>query len=612
MTISIIRKNETGPSKDLNQLEPSFMYTQIFKEILLDVDYGQQAIQDLTEHCRKLNKDDNEEKQVIAEFESTYEPSKAIWWYTRECFTYKMLNRALRTLDGDIIIRMGFFLRDVHQQIEDLHKKQATIYKDKSFTVYRGQGLSTADFEKLKNNEGGLISFSNFLSTSTDRETSLEFANHASTIKDMVGIVFQMTIDRTISSTPFAKIREESYFNEEEETLFSMHTVFRIDKVRKINEKSSLYQVDLTLTSDDDQELRDLTDYIRGEVKGEGWYRLGDLLLTIGQPNKAEELYISLIEQASEDTDKACIYAQLGWVKDDQGQYERAITYYTKAIKIKEQNSSEDELDLSPYYNNIAMVYDNMGEYSKALEFYEKSLKIKEKALPPNHPSLADSYNNISQVYKNMGDYSKALEFSEKALKIREEALPPNHPSLATSYNNIAIVYDNLGNYSKALEFYEKSHQILEKALPPNHPNLASSYNNIAIVHVNMGEYSKALKLFEKGLKIDEKNLPPNHSDLAPPYNNIGAVYYTMKDYLKALEFYEKSLHIREKTLPPNHPDIAQSYNNIGMSYSGKSDHSQALSFLEKALAIRQKSLPSTHPLIEETKDNIDYVKKKM
>ncbi|CAF1373570.1 unnamed protein product [Rotaria sordida] len=208
-----------------------------------------------------------------------------------------------------------------------------------------------------------------------------------------------------------------------------MHTVFRIGEVRKIDKKSPLYEVELKLTSDDDQQLRQLTDRIREESSGStGWYRMGQLLLKIDQFNKAEELYMALLEQASDDSDRAHIYHQLGWVKRNQGQYKEAAS------------------------------------------FYEMSLKIKRKTLPENHPSLANTYHNIGQVYNNMGDYSKAYEFYEKAVKIREEDLPPNHRNLASSYNNIGAVYNDMGNYSKALKFYEKAHKIYEKAPPPDHP----------------------------------------------------------------------------------------------------------------------------------------------
>ncbi|CAF2400395.1 unnamed protein product [Rotaria sp. Silwood2] len=315
MPVSIVGANEGGSSKKLNQLEPAFMYSQIFKEILLDMKHDKKAIEDLVTFCQEGYRDNVQETKIIEEFEKTYQPSKAIWWYTRECFTYKMLNRALKVLNGDIIIRMGFFLCDVHRQIEHLHNKQLNQYHGKAFTVYRGQGLLTENFEKLDKNKGGLISFNNFLSTSRNRDVALRFAKEALRTTDTVGILFQITTDPMVSSTPFASIRKVSYFPKEEEILFSMHTVFRIGDIRKLHNNSSLYEVDLKLTSDDDKQLRELTDFLRKEVSGIGWYRMGQLLLKIDQFDKAEELYTALLEQASDDRWKACIYHQLGWVK---------------------------------------------------------------------------------------------------------------------------------------------------------------------------------------------------------------------------------------------------------------------------------------------------------
>ncbi|CAF4259533.1 unnamed protein product, partial [Rotaria sordida] len=101
-----------------------------------------------------------------------------------------------------------------------------------------------------------------------------------------------------------------------------MHTIFRIGEVRKLDDNRALYQVDLKLTSDDDQQLRQLADRIRQETSGStGWHRLGRLLLKIGQFHKAEELYTALLEEASNDNDEAHIYHMLGMMKNDKGQY---------------------------------------------------------------------------------------------------------------------------------------------------------------------------------------------------------------------------------------------------------------------------------------------------
>ena len=43
--------------------------------------------------------------------------------------------------------------------------------------VYRGQGMLHADFEKMKNSKGALLSFNNFLSTSVDRDVSNHVRN---------------------------------------------------------------------------------------------------------------------------------------------------------------------------------------------------------------------------------------------------------------------------------------------------------------------------------------------------------------------------------------------------------------------------------------------------
>jgi tetratricopeptide (TPR) repeat protein len=611
--MSFVTVSDEAINQNLNQLEPSFMYTQIFKEILLDMKYDEKSIKDLANYCRGFYPDNTKELMIIYEFEHSYRSKSPIWWYTRQCFTYQMLNQALRTSEGDTIINMGFFMSDLHQQLQQLHQKQVDSYQGKSFIVYRGQGLSYSDFEKLQKTKRGLMSFNNFLSTSKNRDVSLRFAKSASTKTNMVGILFEMSIDSSVSSAPFAFIQEFSYFKKEEEILFSMHTVFRVDEISKIDNTNSLYQVNLKITADDDQDLRILTNRIQREVASEtGWQRLGQLLIKLSQLDKAEELYNVLLKQTLDQDEKATYYNQLGLIQDAKGDYKKAIEYLRKSLEILEKALPPNHPDLATSYNNIAVVYRNMGEYSKALSFYEKAFEILQKSLPSNHPSLASSYNNIAVMYQHMGEYSKALSFYEKAFEIRQKTLPPNHPDLATSYNNIGLVYDNMGEYSKALSFYEKAFEILQKSLPLNHPDLATAYNNIGSVYDNMGEYSKALSFYEKAFEILQKSLPPNHPDLASSYNNIAGVYQNMGEYSKVLSFYEKAFEIRQKTLPPNHPSLATSYNNIGLVYKSMGEYSKALSFCEKAFEILQKSLPSNHPSLATSYNNIARVYQNM
>ncbi|CAF5057372.1 unnamed protein product, partial [Rotaria sp. Silwood1] len=51
-----------------------------------------------------------------------------------------------------------------------------------------------------------------------------------------------------------------------------MYTVLRIGEVRQINKRSPLYEVDLKLMADDDQQPHQLTNRIRQKIGGDGWY----------------------------------------------------------------------------------------------------------------------------------------------------------------------------------------------------------------------------------------------------------------------------------------------------------------------------------------------------
>ncbi|CAF1275514.1 unnamed protein product [Adineta steineri] len=558
-------------NKQLDQLDPSFMYTQIVKEILLTIDFDQNHFQDYINYCCDSFVDNKKQIENIKRFEDQYHNRTPIYWYTCDMFLYPMLNRALRLMDGDIMTRMGFFIGDLHRHIEQLHQEQyaGTTAAD-TFTVYRGQGLSTGDFEQLMKTKGALISFNNFLSTSKDRDLSYAFAESNQTNPDLVAILFVMKVNPSQSTISFASVADISHF-QEEEVIFSMHSVFRIQDIKQMGKNNRLYEVNLTLTTDNDPELNRLTDYIRqaSHPDAEGWYRLGTVLIKMGQFDKAEDVYLVLLDQIKDDRNKAPIYQQLGSIKNNHGKYEEAIT------------------------------------------LYEKSLAIYQKTCPPNHPDLAASYNNLGGTYKSMGNYPIALSYYEKALEIKQQSLPPNHPDLASFYNNIGVIYKSMGNYSKTLSYYEKALEIKQQSLPPNHPDLATSYNNIGLVHYDMGNLPKALSSHEKALEISKHSLPHNHPDLATSYNNIGLVYNSMVNYPKALSYYETALEIKQQSLPPNHPHLAMSYNNIGVVYKNMGNYSEARTCYERAIQIGVQSLNSNHPNLQKYRNNLECVKNK-
>ena len=446
----------TLDDSDKDRLPPAYMYTLLFKDFVLDIkDDPTKEIKKFVSYCREHGVNEAE----LEDLQENYQRKTPVWWYTCEIFLYGMLNQALRHMQMVTMVKMSFFIRHLHEQLQKLHQEQSDAYKTK-FIVYRGQGLSKEDFQRLLDTNDGLLSFNNFLSTSMDKNVSMGFVEQTlHKNKDIVGILFIMAIDPekvSPKSTPFALIDDYTAILGEQEILFAMHTVFRVGKIKENEANKRLWEVQLTLTDTNDPQLGGLTKRMKEEIEGNGWLRMGHLLLKVGDFDQAEELFKESLSDVSSSHEQAYIYHMLGMTKLDQGDHNESVRYFEKSLAINQTAMPEEHPNMASSYSNIACGYDSLGNYTKALEYYKKALQTSEKTLPKNHLSFAYSYNNIGLVYSNMGDYKTALEYYQKALQIRREVLPESHPDVAISYASLGTLYHSIGDYRKALEYCTK------------------------------------------------------------------------------------------------------------------------------------------------------------
>jgi hypothetical protein len=444
--ISFVAANSGTSNENLNELDQSFIYIQILKDIILTINFDQEHIKDFITYCRKQLAGNTNELKYVEKLEKEYHRQSPISWYTCQCFLSSMLTQALCTMNLGILIKMGFFIRDLHEHITKLHSEQYAGHHSKSFVVYRSEALPEIVFDRLKKTQGGLISFNNFLLTSINKHVPLELARRTIETSGMVGVLFIMTIDSSILSTPFANIRDVSHVPGEEEILFSIQSVFRIGQIKQMDGSDRLWQVELSLPNDNDLQLHALTEHVREEAfpHKKGWNRLSELLIKLGHFNKAQQVYEAMLNQRTDEREKVIIYHMLGVVKEGQKKYAEAIALYKNSIERKQRILPPAHPDLATSYSSIGQVYEKMGEYPKALSSYEKAFEIYEKTLPPNHPDLIDSYTRRGSLYEKLHDYSKAASFYERAVDIGQRTLPANHSRLQSLQRNLADIKKKL------------------------------------------------------------------------------------------------------------------------------------------------------------------------
>ncbi|UJR21756.1 hypothetical protein I4U23_024831 [Adineta vaga] len=418
-----------APNTNPSQINSSFMYIQILKEILLTIQFKGEHMAEFIDYCKRVFAGNKEVLKNVEDLKRNYQKKMPITWYKNDSFLYSMLNRALGLMDGDMIIRMGFFIADLHQYIEKRHREEPSPkFSSQTYTIFRGQGLSKANFEQLVKAKRGLISFNNFLFMTRIYQISFRSAEIAAKSPDFVGVIFVIRIDSTQSITPFTSVSDPNSSQSQNEFIFSMQAMFRIENIESMDKNNRLYKIILLLIPKNDEHLCLLTQCIQqvSSSEAENWNRLCIVLKNMGQYKKAKEIYEILLDQTIHESEKAHIYYHLGLINYREGNYSEAMELYRKSLDIHEKTFPLNHRNLALCYNNMGLVHYDKGEYQKALSYYEKALTTQQESLALDHPDLAISYNNIGTVYSSINDYKQALSYYNKALAISLKPLPFN------------------------------------------------------------------------------------------------------------------------------------------------------------------------------------------
>ncbi|CAF1239366.1 unnamed protein product [Rotaria sordida] len=199
LAVSIFTPN-SALDKSTTELNSKFIHSEVSIDVLLRMKSNPTDKNDLIDLCKEKYKDNEKELAIVKEFEQNYSPNQALWWYTRDSFLYRLLNKALRVQNTDMIFLFRFFIRDIEQQLEQ-HKCLTPI------RVYRGQLMSNEELKVLKDSIGRFISMNSFLSTSIEREQALRFLNATNISDDSQRVLITIDADPRLDGVkPFANI----------------------------------------------------------------------------------------------------------------------------------------------------------------------------------------------------------------------------------------------------------------------------------------------------------------------------------------------------------------------------------------------------------------------
>jgi tetratricopeptide (TPR) repeat protein len=472
--------------KGLKERNAMFLHLQLFIEIILKMkSSNDRGKKELIQSLQQIYDGNDAQLSLVAEFERDYAPENAIWWYTRNTWLYPLLNKSLRSHDFDLLIPFQFFITDLYKQLAHEHQNFVSTVptnSDPAFRIYRGQAIATEELNLIRESVGEFISMDSFLSTTTDRETGIAFANASvtGTEDDIKCILFELEIDtRLQNSKPFAAISHLSYFRNEEEVLIMLGCIFQIEEV-KFNENLQMWMAKLIMRSADDYVLKPIFDYERKEFGNEpNLIHLARMLMNIDEYEKAKGILTQILNNSPTDLEARNCYFFLGSSARQQADYDTALINYFKCLELQQKISSPDRPSMAQTFSSMAEVYYMKEQNDLSLEYCQKALDI----LPDDHEYRTRVYRQAGNVYLDKAEFILALDYYKKTLGLQERTLPKDHAEIGVTYNQIGTVYKEKHDYEMALQYYEGSLTILQKTLPSSHKLIKKAESNIQTVN---------------------------------------------------------------------------------------------------------------------------------
>ncbi|CAF1118036.1 unnamed protein product [Adineta steineri] len=595
MPINISSSNERS-LQDIDEEQVAFLWFQLMIEVIYRLPQTPTSKREMVNECRTHYIDNPVQLRMIDEFYNKYTANMAIDWYTKDCFLYRLLNKAFRTENIDIIFNYHYYLSDLTKQLTKLYLDQFGN-KTGTLRVYRGQHMHKDEVIKLQNSIGRLISINTFFSTSTSCLVATNFSgNGEGRSQNIESIIFQIEIDLSIRRRPFGKIDQFSSNKDENEILFAMGSIFRIESVELFTD--DIWLIILTLTNEVKKEVEDLLAYFTKHIGAQpSLLELGVLLSKTGDYQRAKQFYLRLQNELLEnDYDLGVLYNNLGEIYRKQSDLDTAMKYYKLAI---------DELTESPFgfidrwfgivHSNIAMIYDTRGQFDQALIHYRCALHIIERDDDDSEGELYSTiYNGMAAIFQQKYELKTALKLYEKVLKIELSVLPSSHPSIAITYNNIGQLYFKMEENLKAFENFLKARSIMLSTLPNNHPDLAFLYASIGAIYIIQNQVSKAIEhLLEAEQIIDRSTLTADHSLREDIYRTLIIVLSKSQMIDFSIRAHLKLIDMFKVRTPPVENEIAFWTSRLGRLFSNQGNYQQAFEYQQIALDTIQK-LPRT------------------
>ena len=483
-----------------------------------------EAQKEMITECRAQCRGVSQDFKAIDIFKRTYCSKDVLHWYTKPCFLYRLVNKALRS--SNILDRYIFryFVVDLYAELEKIGMATKSHYTT-PFYVYRGANFSRDEVEQL--GEGTLVATKGFFSSTLDLEvakcfisidpnTGMSPSRGRNEVRQFV--LFHIFVDLNQSFEPIlADVSNLSAVPDENEMIFNLGTTFCIthiyyDKVHYV------WHIEMNVSTEVAQLKNDYSNYILKrltEINARLLFGkvLGDMSNDlIGALRYFHRL---LRKIPIDDEDRPSIYFQLGYIYHCMNKRQQGIVYCRCAYLLHRRRLPQSKLDYARTLLGLGVFYSDLGQSKRALHWHTQAIMILRSILPEDHIEIAHVTNKLAYAYWQEKQYDHANKLLATVLSFFKRKMPTNHPAEAETLHTMGLVQRALGNREQAIDYLKQALRIRQLLLADNDPAVAWTAYELSIVYAERDdEKTIALEYAKNAMHIQQIRSPPNYDEL--------------------------------------------------------------------------------------------------
>jgi CHAT domain-containing protein len=289
-------------------------------------------------------------------------------------------------------------------------------------------------------------------------------------------------------------------------------------------------------------------------------------------------------------------------------EYNKVVSWYTKAIEKAEQSLSPNDTVLLNLNHVLGTFYMGIGDVIKAEKSFITSANIAKANFGEKHIMYAKQLSETGHAQAMQGKYSEA----EKIFISSAEIFQTNRDNTSLEYANLQANRASMHRYKneyhiaeplfrEAIAIYKKH---MDKDPEHNYDEYATTSCGLALMYQDMTYFDPLPKMWQELLDIFE-NKPHEIANYAVITNNYAIMHQSQGNHLKAIPYYKKAAEIQIKLDGKENDNYAAFINNLATCYQNTGYLKKADSLLQECLGIYEKLVGKTHYDYVETTYNI-------